>query len=145
MDWQEIFMKYILPAIAVGLSTLFSLVMSKANEWLKRQNKSSFHAVAASIALDAVSAVFPDAILMLTNDGKIDADEKKKLLAKARGIAEPRLKELTGFAQERLHKWLDDELEVAWGKLFTGLGLSSRVDTDLDPDPTTDLDNTPAS
>lgn len=129
MDWNEIFMTYVLPALVVAVSTIFSLLMKKASDWLKRQNKSSLHAVAASITLDAVSAVFPDAIQMFANDGKIDDSEKKHLLEKARGIAEPRLKELTGFADAKLKGWLDHELEIAWGKLFAALGLNLQAAT----------------
>lgn len=128
MDWKTILAEVIYPALAAGLTLVVTLLLSAARDWIKRKAATDKHWAAAEIVIDAVQAILPDFINAI-KDGKISAEEKNTLKAKAREIAEPRLRELRGFAAERLGKWLDHELEIALGKLLSGLGHNPPADT----------------
>lgn len=123
INWSYVLTHFLLPALVAGVSLFVTLLLNAAKAYVDRQSKSDLHWVAASICLDAVTAVMPLFIDSI-KDGKIDPDEKRLMIEKARAIAKPRLEALTGFAKDKLGKWLDDELEIALGKLLSGLGLS---------------------
>ena len=130
MDWNSVLQQFVYPALVSAVSAFVLLLLNSLKAWVKRKTASDNHWAAAEIVLDSVQAILPE-FLQAIKDGKLTDAEKASLKAKAIAIAKPRLVELSGFAREKLGKWLEDQVEISLGKLISLLGItpSSQGDT----------------
>jgi hypothetical protein len=111
----------ILQAVLAGLSVLIGLFIRQAIPLLNAWFKQLMHFRGASVVADALTqaiAEMSDELQKALADGKLDAAEKKILKARAKAIAEGKLKNLSGFYKRDMIGWIDEQLDVLLGKLL---------------------------
>ena len=145
MTWELILQNIIYPALISCLVAAVSAVAVSVWKlfagWLATQK----HGKASSIVSDSVIGAgekLRPAFLAAFADGKITEEEWSGIKRLALEIAATRLKELRGFPEARLGKWLEDQVDIAVGKL-TGRLLG--IDLDTGSDLPESLANSPAA
>lgn len=104
-------------AVAVLLGVFIRNAIPLLNAYLKQL----MHFRGASVVADALTQVIAemsDELQKALADGKLDAAEKKILKARAKAIAEGKLKNLSGFYKRDMISWIDEQLDVLLGKLL---------------------------
>lgn len=117
IDWSAEALKIILSALGMVLMRVAAQAIPLLNAWLKQV----MHFRGAGVVADALTqaiAEMSDELQKALLDGKIDAEEKKILKARAKAIAEGKLKNLSGFYKRDMIGWIDEQLDVLLGKLL---------------------------
>jgi hypothetical protein len=108
-------------ALWAAVAVLIGVFIRNAIPLLNAYLKQVMHFRGASVVADALTQVIAemsDELQKALADGKIDAAEKKILKARAKAIAEGKLKNLSGFYKRDMIGWIDEQLDVLLGKLL---------------------------
>jgi hypothetical protein len=124
MDWNQFVSQVVYPALFTALSSFVVLLTKAAAEYLSVKGKDLMHFRGSGVIWDTFIAILGAGGPMLAEalkDGKITSEEKAAINAKVSAVAQEKLKNLYGFYKADLLKWIDEQLEVCWGKLFAGI------------------------
>ncbi len=109
-------------ALTQALKAALMLVVMRAIPLLNAWFKQLMHFRGSDAVADALTEAISEMAQELQKalaDGKITADEKALLFARAKQIAETKLKNMSGFYKQDLHKWIDEQLNIAFAKLLS--------------------------
>ena len=109
-------------ALTQALKAAIVLVVMKAIPLLNAWFKQLMHFRGSDAVADALTealAEMAQEVQKALADGTISAEEKALLFARAKQIAEAKLRNMSGFYKADLHKWIDEQLNVALSKLLS--------------------------
>ncbi len=122
IGWSAELLKIVLSVLGMVLMRVAAQAIPLLNAWLKQV----MHFRGAGVVADALTqaiAEMSDELQKALADGKIDAAEKAALMLKARTIAADKLQRMSGFYKADLHKWIDEQLNVALSKALARISV----------------------
>ena len=107
--------------LLMGLSILIGFLVKNALPLLSAWLKQVMHFRGSEVVTDSLTQAFSELSTEAQKalaDGIITDAEKQHLKARAKQIAEDKLRRLSGFYKLDFSKWIDEQVEIGLGKLF---------------------------
>lgn len=112
----------IIKGLFVALMSFLGYLSTALVPLINAYLKNIMHFRGSSVVADALTQAFGELLTeakLAFADGKISPEEIATLKARAKAIAESKLKNLSGFYKKDLMGWLDEVIDVEMGKLLS--------------------------
>jgi hypothetical protein len=126
----EQFMMYLASGLAMALVSGLMWLIKKGIPLLSSMLKEHLHFRGSSVVVDSLAQVITNAseqTLVALKDGKLSAEERDGILKATKALSIVKLKELSGFYKDDLVAWVEDQAEVALGKLLLSVGIKGST------------------
>ena len=111
----------IMNIIISGLAVLIGWLVKSALPLLNAYLKDKMHFRGASVVADSITEVITTLSVETQGrlkDGELCKEDIKAIKEKAKVLATEKLKNLSGFYKKDLVKWVEEQIDVALGKLI---------------------------
>lgn len=122
MEFKEVFLTYILPALLTLLGTIFAVLGKVAIQYVKSRFKQLNHFKGDSIVHDAIIQSIDeleDEMQKALSDGKLDKNDLVSFKRRVTSLAESKLKHLYGFYKSDLVGWINERVDIALPKFIS--------------------------